>query len=347
MQSARRTEEKPMAIKKAEGGWLVDSQPAGRGGKRFRKKFKTQAEARAYETWLKHSAGKNKAWEPERRDTRRLSDLVERWYGAHGMTLKAEKNTVARVRACVEALGNPQAASFKAADFAAYRAKRMAEGTAPATMNREHAYLRAVFNAVAGLGEWSKPNPLAGLPQIKVDQTELTYLQPGQIKVLRDELEGCDNVHALLVADVCLSCGARWSEAQGLRRSQIVGGLIQFVGTKSGKVRSIPISDELAGRLVGHHARHGTGEQVFGECYGAFRAAVKRSGIDLPDGQLTHVLRHTFASAFMQGGGNILVLQRALGHTLLTMTMRYAHLAPEHLEEVKRLNPLSALLTLG
>ncbi|WP_428839769.1 tyrosine-type recombinase/integrase [Burkholderia ambifaria] len=63
----------------------------------------------------------------------------------------------------------------------------------------------------------------------------------------------------------------------------------------------------------------------------------------MPDGQLTHVLRHTFASHFMINGGNILALQRLLGHSSLTMTMRYAHLSPDHLEEARRFNPLSQL----
>jgi site-specific recombinase XerD len=45
----------------------------------------------------------------------------------------------------------------------------------------------------------------------------------------------------------------------------------------------------------------------------------------------------------MMNGGNILTLQKILGHANLTMTMRYAHLAPEHLLEAKSLNPLSRL----
>ena len=45
----------------------------------------------------------------------------------------------------------------------------------------------------------------------------------------------------------------------------------------------------------------------------------------------------------MMAGGNILTLQRILGHQSLTMTMRYAHLAPEHLQEAKALNPLAQL----
>lgn len=58
---------------------------------------------------------------------------------------------------------------------------------------------------------------------------------------------------------------------------------------------------------------------------------------------MTHALRHTFASHFMMAGGNILTLQKILGHQSLTMTMRYAHLAPEHLQEAKALNPLALM----
>ncbi len=47
------------------------------------------------------------------------------------------------------------------------------------------------------------------------------------------------------------------------------------------------------------------------------------------------------ASHFMMNGGNILVLQKILGHSTIAMTMRYAHFAPDHLEDAVRLNPLS------
>lgn len=78
--------------------------------------------------------------------------------------------------------------------------------------------------------------------------------------------------------------------------------------------------------------------------YGNCKALAERFfqyGYGVPRGQLTHVLRHTFASHFMMNGGNILVLQKTLGHS--TLTMRYAHLAPEHLQEAKTLNPLARL----
>jgi len=70
---------------------------------------------------------------------------------------------------------------------------------------------------------------------------------------------------------------------------------------------------------------------------------MQRAGIETPTGQLTHVLRHTFASHFMMNGGNILVLQRILGHTDIKVTMRYAHFAPDHLSEAISLNPLTKI----
>ena len=108
------------------------------------------------------------------------------------------------------------------------------------------------------------------------------------------------------------------------------------------------MDDALIGELNGHlEKRYGEdralAERFFMFGYGAFREAVEKSGLTLPRGQLTHVLRHTFASHFVMNGGNILVLQRILGHSSLTMTMRYAHLAPDHLQEAKALNPLARL----
>lgn len=108
-----------------------------------------------------------------------------------------------------------------------------------------------------------------------------------------------------------------------------------YTKTKGRKNRTIPISEELYESLP--VVKKG---RLFKSCYGAFRSALERTDIELPAGQLTHVLRHTFASHFMMNGGNILVLQRVLGHTDIKMTMRYAHFAPEYLEEALRLNPL-------
>ncbi|NAU78347.1 integrase, partial [Klebsiella pneumoniae] len=66
----------------------------------------------------------------------------------------------------------------------------------------------------------------------------------------------------------------------------------------------------------------------------------------LPDGQATHVLRHTFATHFMINGGSIITLQRILGHASLKQTMTYAHFAPDFLQDAIVNNPLKGGLSL-
>jgi integrase len=114
--------------------------------------------------------------------------------------------------------------------------------------------------------------------------------------------------------------------------------VITFSGTKSGKVRSVPISPELEAKIVRHWKQHGQPNSAIT----SFRRALSRTTIKLPKGQAAHGLRHTFASHFIQNGGNILTLQKILGHSSLAMTMRYAHLAPDHLQDAVRFGPLSS-----
>jgi site-specific recombinase XerD len=335
-----------MSIKKTPQGWLVDEQPGGRGGKRFRKTFDIKAEAQQWQAWLKTQVTKSPGWQPEKRDTRKLSELIDLWYSQHGAGLKAGANTYSRLKLACTAMGDPLADHFSVNTFATYRTERLAAGIAPNSVNREHAYLRSVFNELRRLGQWKKTNPLAELRQFKIEERELSYLTADQVRDLLEELTKGKNRHAAMIAKACLATGARWSEAENLEARHIRNGQIQFAGTKSGKVRTIPIDPSFEKALLAHHNKAETGQRLFAYSYAAFRDAIDRAGIVLQEGQLTHVLRHTFASHFMMNGGNILVLQRSLGHASLAMTMRYAHLAPDHLQEVVKLNPLSAL-TLG
>lgn len=332
-----------MTIKQVKTGWQTNIQPGGRGAKRLKKTFPTKAEAVAWERYVRAKVQQEPEWAPAKKDPRSLSELVDLWFQHHGSGLRSGQGTYQRLLLMCQAMGNPRAETFSADLFAAYRANRLADGISASNMNREHAYMRAVFNELTRLGLWKKENPLQKLRSFKIQERELSYLTAEQIQALLQALQTGRNQHVQLIAKVCLATGARWGEAEALRRSQVRNGVIQFVQTKSSKARAIPITSELEKELCDHHREHGNGERLFETAFSAFREGVERARLTLPAGQLTHVLRHSFASHFMMNGGNILVLQRALGHHNLTMTMRYAHLSPDHLSETRELNPLRAL----
>lgn len=332
-----------MSIKKRDDGkWAVNVAPGGRTGPQFKRIFSTQAEAKQFVLWAQSQHAANPDWRPAARDNRHLSDLISLWFSHHGTSLAAGKDTHTRLRAICVALGNPLAHKLTADDFAEYRTQRLEEGTSASTLNREHAYLRSVFNELVRLGHWDKENPLKNVRQFRIQERELTYLTNGQVTELLSALANGKNVHVGLISMICLATGARWGEVESLRITQVRNGVIQYANrTKSKKARAVPISDELEKAIHLHHQEYGEGQRIFESAHSAFRSALGRASIELPAGQLAHVLRHTFASHFMINGGNILVLQRILGHASLTMTMRYAHLAPDHLQEVKTLNPLA------
>lgn len=299
-----------------------------------------------YEAWLTTQVNQDEKWQPEKRDLRKLSALVELWFTHHGSGLSAGQDMRRRLKAMVAAMGDPLADRFKVEMFAAYRTMRIDAGITANNMNREHSYLRAMFNELVRLGQWTKDNPLGSLRQFRIQQSELTYLTHDQIRALLEALEKSRNPHVGLISKICLATGARWSEAEQLRPTQVKDGLIEYARTKSGKTRAVPIDEMLEASVLDHAKKHGAMGRIFGYSISAFREGVDRAGLALPDGQMTHVLRHTFASHFMMNGGNILTLQRILGHANVTMTMRYSHLSPEHLQEARNLNPL-ARLTLG
>lgn len=331
-----------MIRKREDGKWLVNLQPGGRGGRQVKRVFRTQAEAKQFQVWYAGQRQRDPEWAPVKADSRRLRELIESWYNAHGIGLRAGANTKARLLALADKLQNPVAAQVTAQDFDTYRQARIAEGKSLQTVNREHAYLRAVFNELRRLGQWARPNPLVDVRQFRTNERELTYLTHDQIDKLLGALADSRNVHALPIAKLCLATGGRWGETEALHLTQVRGGVVQFANaTKSKRSRAVPIAKDLQNEIAAHAKKHGDGQRIFGSAYAALLEAIDRAGLDLPKGQASHVLRHTFASHFMMGGGNIIALQRILGHQSLAMTMRYAHLAPDHLQEAVTLNPLA------
>lgn len=189
-----------------------------------------------------------------------------------------------------------------------------------------------MFTALIDAELYHGEHPIRGRKRLKEKKPETGYLTNEEITALFLQLEG-DNKK---IAVLCLSTGARWGEAAKLKAEHIIHNRVTFVKTKTNKPRTVPVSAEVCQILTS--VKRGF---LFPNAdYTLFRQVLKEVKPDLPAGQATHALRHSFATHFMINGGSIITLQRILGHARIEQTMVYAHFAPEYLQDAVTLNPL-------
>jgi integrase len=119
-----------------------------------------------------------------------------------------------------------------------------------------------------------------------------------------------------------LASGLRWGELRRSRAEHAKGRLLMVEQTKSGRVRRVPLGDSILEELKGRR-----GPLVPFTHPGMFAKQVKKlSGVDRFH---VHMTRHTFASRWVDAGGNLAVLQVVLGHSSIVVTQRYARLSDD------------------
>ncbi|WP_025243918.1 tyrosine-type recombinase/integrase [Candidatus Sodalis pierantonius] len=261
--------------------------------------------------------------------------LIKLWWKHKGQLLRNGPRLHRKLIALDQRMKNPTADKISPATFSDYRALRLEQGIKPKTINIEQEFLGNVFSTLISLGHYHCENPLAGMKKIKLVKKEMGFLHLNEIADLLSRLEG-DNQR---VTKLYLATGAGWSESASMTADRVIHEKVTFIRTKNGNNLTVPISPEMAKEIT-KDRRH----VLFPNAnYQEVRRTIKDVAPHLPDGQGTHVLRHTFASHFMMNGGNILALQKILGHGQIEQTMVYAHFAPIYLNDAVKFNPLMKL----
>ena len=274
-------------------------------------------------------------------DSRTLNELIKLWFKYHGMTLSDGQRRNDCLLAISADLGNPVARQITPDVIMEYRFKRINAGLSAKTFNNHQGYLAAMFNRLRKLKVIDYDNPIDGVEFIKIQELQLSYLSTDQISTLLEDIkQRCHNKSTFYVAGLCIRTGARWSEAEKLTTKQLHRGMVTFEKTKSKKIRSVPLEKKFYEAIKDLSKNKNPNQRIFSNCIGSFRRAVNRMQLDLPPGQCSHVLRHSFASHFIMNGGNILTLQKILGHADITTTLKYAHLSPDHLNDAVKFNPI-------
>ena len=209
--------------------------------------------------------------------------------------------------------------------FKVARAKQVS----PASVNRELACLKHMFTRAI---EWNMAidNP--------VKRVKMFRENPGRIRYLTNQetqrLLGQCAEHLRPIVITALYTGMRLGEILGLEWQDIDFDqkTVYIRKSKSGYSRDVPMAEPVYFALmrlpkVGKHVFCKSDGTRFKEIRTAFNNAVQRAEVE--DFRF-HDLRHTFASHLVMNGTDLMTVKELLGHRTINMTLRYAHLSPEH-----------------
>jgi integrase/recombinase XerD len=208
------------------------------------------------------------------------------------------------------------------------------------------------IRAVNAYLRWSG-SPLH-LDALKEPQRVLpTFSKEDIIKVARWKPRGFCRFRLQVLVLMLADTGCRISELLTLRWDSVdFDNLLVTVVGKGDKQRRIPFSFELRRFLYRfkQQSKHDlvlctrrgqslTVRNVHRAVHGLFEDL----GVKTPV-RMLHAMRHTFAINYLRAGGNVLFLQRVLGHATLEMTRRYCNVLTEDLQKVhQKLTMLSGV----
>jgi integrase len=233
------------------------------------------------------------------------------------------------------------------------RGRRIVRGGKGAA-NRCLAVLSKMFTLAEDWG-YRAPgdNPARGVEKFdeSAGRDRARFLSETMLARLGDALvaaETADPRHSVPanIIRLLLLTGARKSEIVGLRRERIdlERGLVRLPDSKTGP--KVIILSAPARQLIAELLQHGPQEGYLfpgprparrGEIrpYGGLKGfwAIVSSAADLGDCRI-HDLRHTHASIGVAGGASLLIVGKLLGHSQVSMTERYSHLADDPVRAV-------------
>lgn len=265
-----------------------------------------------------------------------FTDLAERYATwAEGRQRSWQISKKYMVKQLVSRFVNFKLSQFNTNIVEQFQTERLNKGNKPATVNRLLAAIKHMFTKAC---EWEMitEETLKRVHKVKFlheNNKRLRYLTKEECQSL---INACDK-HLKPIVIAALNTGMRRGEIFSLNWNNIdlKHGFILLEKTKNGDRREIPINDTLKRTLQGLARRldipsvfcdHSTGKR-YTDIKHSFNSACRRAGIH--DSHF-HDLRRTFASHLIMAGVDITTVKELLGHKTLTMTLRYAHLAPSH-----------------
>ncbi|PCI36282.1 MAG: recombinase [Thiotrichales bacterium] len=259
-------------------------------------------------------------------------------------------------------------ADINLATIEKWRTKRLQNGISPSTINRDITALKAALNRAVQWGLLSE-YPFRNLKQFKDESERVRYLSKDEEYKLRNAFDNREERFRQERCNANKWRASRGYDLMptfsktifvdhmkpmflltlntGLRRSELFHltwidinlelKLLTLPKTKAYKKRHIPLNKEAHMTLKTWHKQSlnkinnlvfpSENSKPFDNIYTAWGNIMKNAQIE--DFRF-HDLRHDFASKLVMAGVDLNTVRELLGHSDIKMTLRYAHLAPEH-----------------
>jgi integrase/recombinase XerD len=285
------------------------------------------------------------------------SALIDRFLDAIWMERGLSENTLGAYRADLHALGRRLLArsvplvAAQRADLLDYIAWRVATGAKPRSTARQLSSFRRFFRYLVREGV-VREDPTTQIAMPRLGRSLPQSLSESRVVDLLAAPETTEPLghRDRTMLEVLYATGLRVSELINLKLGQVNlnQGVVRIIG-KGDRERLIPLGDEaqlwirdfvngarmeiLLDRQTDYLFPTRRGERMTRQ---AFWHIIKRYAAKAGIGNKLspHTLRHAFATHLLNNGADLRVVQLLLGHSDLSTTQIYTHVARERMKEL-------------
>lgn len=209
-------------------------------------------------------------------------------------------------------------------------------------------YLGVLSKCLNTADDWYGLAKLPKIKRLRVAPQKFDFLTHEESEVLLNHADGIWREIILVILKTGIRIGELlaldwsdidWRSCKITIRRAVYNGIID--SPKNNRIRHIPMAQEVRTALGKRMKKWGyvysdeNGQLMNDKTARHFlqkicrRAKMRKIG--------WHVLRHSFASHLVMAGAPLKAIQDLLGHSSLSVTMRYSHLTPSTLEDAVRL----------
>jgi integrase/recombinase XerD len=283
--------------------------------------------------------------------------LISRFLDAVWMERGLSSNTLAAYRADLAALSRWLAARSKTlsrtdrGDLLEFIAARVNAGARPRSTARQLSSFRRFFRYLVREGVL-REDPTAQIAMPKIGRSLPRSLSEGEVESLLGAPAVADPLgyRDRTMLELLYATGLRVSELVNLKLAQVnvTQGVIRVLG-KGNRERLIPLGEEavrwlkafiagargeiLLDRSTDYLFPTRRGDRMTRQAFWhIIKRYARKAGVDRD--LSPHTLRHAFATHLLNHGADLRVVQMLLGHSDLSTTQIYTHVARERLKDL-------------